>query len=33
MDQFGYGTPFLIAAVMVLVTLPMTGEMKVRGEG
>ncbi|HXY20871.1 MAG TPA: MFS transporter [Gemmatimonadales bacterium] len=35
MDQFGYGTPFLIAAVMVLVTLPMTGAMKreVRGEG
>jgi len=33
MDRFGYGTPFLGAAVMVLVTLPMTGVMNVRGEG
>lgn len=27
MDRFGYGTPFLIAALMVLVTLPLTGAM------
>jgi multidrug resistance protein len=27
MDRFGYGTPFLIAAVMVLTTLPLTGAM------
>jgi len=27
MDRFGYGTPFMIAAVMVLVTLPLTGAM------
>ncbi|HTT68392.1 MAG TPA: MFS transporter [Gemmatimonadales bacterium] len=27
MDQFGYGTPFLAAAVMVLITLPLTSAM------
>ena len=27
MDQFGYGTPFWIAALLVLVTLPLTGAM------
>ncbi len=27
MDAFGYGTPFLAAALMVLVTLPLTGAM------
>ena len=27
MDRFGYGTPFMIAALMVLVTLPLTGAM------
>jgi multidrug resistance protein len=28
MDRFGYGTPFLIAALMVLITLPLTGAME-----
>jgi multidrug resistance protein len=27
MDRWGYGTPFLIAALMVLITLPLTGAM------
>lgn len=27
MDQFGYGTPFLLAAAMVLVTMPLTRAM------
>ena len=27
MDRFGYGTPFWIAAILVLVTLPLTGAM------
>lgn len=27
MDRFGYGTPFWIAALLVLVTLPLTGAM------
>ena len=33
MDQFGYGTPFMAAAIMVLVTLPLTGVMKLKSEG
>jgi multidrug resistance protein len=39
MDRFGYGTPFLVAAILVLVTLPLTRAMggyvkrvEVRGE-
>jgi len=27
MDRFGYGSPFLVAALLVLVTLPLTGAM------
>jgi len=32
MDRFGYGTPFLVAALMVLVTLPLTRAMAAYGK-